>query len=174
MSAGVIHHLTGTRNIDELGGVAKAMPKFATITMFAFMASLGLPGLAGFVAEVLIFVGTWRAFGWLILLPALAVPLTAGYYLYAAKRAFFGPLNPKYGVAVKHAGETHAVPAGGSSEEGQPFPVGATHDIAWYEHAAMILLTVGFVIWGVWPNFGGLTDMMNEAATQVLRTMGVL
>lgn len=173
MSAGVIQHSAGTRIIDELGGVAKAMPRYATITMFAFMASLGLPGLAGFVSEVLILIGVWRAFDWLILLPALAIPLTAGYYLFAAKRAFYGPLNPKFGTMVEHHGAAHAVPSGGSSDVGHGGS-GVLADIQWYEHAAMILLTIGFVVWGVWPNFGGLVDMMNEAATQVLATMGVL
>lgn len=189
MSAGVIHHATGTRNVDELGGIAKVMPRYATVTMFAFLASLGLPGLAGFVAEVLIFIGTWRAFDWLIILPALAVPLTAGYYLFAAKRAFYGPLNPRFGAVVEHHGATHHAPAGGSTEGGHGTEAvaaaiarhhgsgasgSAVSDIQWYEHAAMIFLTVGFILWGVWPNFGGLTDMMNEAATQVLRAMGAL
>jgi hypothetical protein len=51
MSAGTIQHSAGTRVISELGGLADRMPKFAFIIMAGFLASLGLPGMSGFVAE---------------------------------------------------------------------------------------------------------------------------
>src|SRR5688572_21711065 len=97
MSAGVVQHHTGTRLIDKLGGLANgnAMPIASAITLFAYLASLGLPALAGFVAELTIFIGTVEAFGWWVILPLLTLVVTAGYYLYAFQRAYHGPENPE-------------------------------------------------------------------------------
>ena len=64
--------------------------------MISFMASLGLPGLVGFVAEFSVFIGVYAAFGLLVLVPILTVLLTAAYYIWAMQRAIFGPPNPKW------------------------------------------------------------------------------
>jgi NADH-quinone oxidoreductase subunit M len=93
MIAGSVGHNVGTRNISELGGIAPRVPKTAALMMVAFLASLGLPGLVGFVAELSVFVGTWEAFGLWIFFPIIAVPMTAGYYLFAMQRSIFGPYN---------------------------------------------------------------------------------
>ena len=95
MVAGSIGHKAGTRNISELGGIATRTPRLSTFIMVSFLASLGLPGLVGFVAEFTVFVGTYQAFGWLVAIPVITVVLTAAYYIYAMQRAIFGPLNPK-------------------------------------------------------------------------------
>jgi len=59
MSAGTIQHVVGTRVIADLGGLADRMPKFAVIMMAGFMASLGLPGMSGFVAEFMVLTGSF-------------------------------------------------------------------------------------------------------------------
>src|SRR2546428_11827103 len=64
--------------------------------MISFMASLGLPGLVGFVAEFSVFLGIYAAFGLLVFVPILTVILTAAYYLWAMQRAIFVPPNPKW------------------------------------------------------------------------------
>jgi NADH-quinone oxidoreductase subunit M len=76
------------------------VPEYAGVVGLAFMASLGLPGLAGFVGEVLVFIGgfgasdmTFRAF---VAVSAPAVIVTAGYYLWTMQRMFLGPLNEKW------------------------------------------------------------------------------
>src|SRR5439155_1103370 len=66
MVAGSLGHMIGTRNISELGGIAKRAPRVATFMMVSFLASLGLPGLVGFVAEFSVFVGVYAAFGLLV------------------------------------------------------------------------------------------------------------
>src|SRR5881396_947941 len=96
MVAGSLGHKIGTRNISELGGIAKRAPLMATFMMISFMASLGLPGLVGFVAEFSVFIGVYAAFGLLVLVPILTVLLTAAYYIWAMQRAIFGPPNPKW------------------------------------------------------------------------------
>src|SRR5207245_2268188 len=85
-------------HLDPLrrGGVAKRAPRMATFIMISFMASLGLPGLVGFVAEFTVFIGVYAAFGLLVFVPILTVVLTAAYYIWAMQRAIFGPLNPKW------------------------------------------------------------------------------
>jgi len=95
MVAGSIGHKIGTRNISDLGGMAAKTPRLSTFVMISFLASLGLPGLVGFVAELTVFVGTYQAFGWWVAVPILTVLFTAAYYIYAMQRSLFGPLNPK-------------------------------------------------------------------------------
>src|SRR2546428_2085483 len=89
MVAGSLGHKIGTRNISELGGIAKKAPRMATFLMISFMASLGLPGLVGFVAEFSVFIGVYAAFGLLVFVPILTVILTAAYYIWAMQRAIF-------------------------------------------------------------------------------------
>src|SRR5438093_2537142 len=96
MVAGSIGHKAGTRNISELGGIAAATPKMSAFLMVAFLASLGLPGLVGFVAELSVFLGVYAAFGLLVLIPILTVVFTAAYYIWAMQRAIFGPPNPRW------------------------------------------------------------------------------
>src|SRR5947208_1346614 len=96
MVAGSLGHTLGTRNISELGGIAKRAPRMATFMMISFMASLGLPGLVGFVAEFSVFLGVYAAFGLLVFVPILTVILTAAYFIWAMQRAIFGTLNPKW------------------------------------------------------------------------------
>jgi NADH-quinone oxidoreductase subunit M len=94
MMAGAIGHNVGTRKISELGGINAKVPRIGMFTMFAFLASLGLPALVGFAAEFTVFLAFNEAFGWLTAVPLITVLVTAAYYLWASQRALFGPLNP--------------------------------------------------------------------------------
>ena len=96
MVAGSLGHSLGTRNVSELGGIAKKVPRMAAFMMICFMASLGLPGLVGFVAEFSVFLGVYAAFGLWVFIPILTVILTAAYFIWAMQRSIFGPLNPKW------------------------------------------------------------------------------
>jgi len=96
MVAGSLGHKAGTRNISEFGGIAAVTPRLSTFLMIAFLASLGLPGLVGFVAELSVFLGVYAAFGLLVLIPLLTVVFTAAYYIWAMQRAIFGPLNARW------------------------------------------------------------------------------
>jgi len=111
MIAGSIGHRVGTRNISELGGITEKMPVTSGFMMIAFMASLGFPGLVGFPAEVTVFIGTYKAFGFWVLIPIITAVLTAAYYIYAMQRAIFGPYNEKLGE-VKDMESHEIVPLG--------------------------------------------------------------
>jgi proton-translocating NADH-quinone oxidoreductase chain M len=92
--AGVVLHHAKTREISELRGLTKNMPGTAGVLVFASFASAGLPGLAGFVAELLVLLG---AFDWepgFAVAAALGIIITAAYYLWMLQRTVFGPKNP--------------------------------------------------------------------------------
>jgi NADH-quinone oxidoreductase subunit M len=94
--AGVIYDRAHHRDMDRFGGLAQVVPEYTGITGLAFMASLGLPGLAAFVSEFLVFIGAFPSYRVLTSVSALAVVITAAYYLRAMQRVFLGPLNPQY------------------------------------------------------------------------------
>jgi len=93
---GVIYDHAHTREISVFGGVAKKMPLLATLFTFAGLASLGLPGLAGFVAEYMAFTGSFRIWSAATTIAVFTMILTAGYLLWMLKRVFYGPFNPKW------------------------------------------------------------------------------
>jgi NADH-quinone oxidoreductase subunit M len=88
---GLIYERAHTRHIPDLGGLAKQMPLIGIGFMVAGLASLGLPTTSGFVAELLIFLGTFQVYGLATALAAFGVVLAAGYVLWAAQRTLFGP-----------------------------------------------------------------------------------
>ncbi len=95
---GVIYDRAHHRNIEGFGGLAKQVPEYAGLLGLAFFASLGLPGLCGFVSEFTVFLGslgTWQTF---TIISALSVIITASYYLWAIQRMMLGKLNPVYGT----------------------------------------------------------------------------
>lgn len=93
---GVIYDHAHTREIAVFGGVAKKMPMLGTLFTFAAMASLGLPGLAGFVAEYMVFTSSFRIWTIPTLIAVFTMILTAAYLLWMIKRVFYGPFNHKW------------------------------------------------------------------------------
>ncbi|MFL5586108.1 MAG: NuoM family protein [Ktedonobacteraceae bacterium] len=93
---GVIYDHAHTREIAVFGGVAKRMPTLATLFTFAGLASLGLPGLAGFVAEYMAFTGSFKSLSAVTIISVFTMILTAGYLLWMLKRVFYGPFNTRW------------------------------------------------------------------------------
>jgi NADH-quinone oxidoreductase subunit M len=93
---GMIYDRTHTRQISDYGGLAKIMPVYAGIFLFAAFASAGLPGLSGFIGEFAILVGSYLSFPVLAIIAGSGVILAAIYLLWAYERVFTGPVtNPK-------------------------------------------------------------------------------
>lgn len=96
---GMIYDRAHTRMISDFGGIAKVMPVFAVMFMIATLASIGLPGLNGFVGEFLIlngsFISTLYANKVFAVLAALGVILAAVYMLWMYQRVMFGPVTNK-------------------------------------------------------------------------------
>ena len=93
LCVGVIYERTHDRTIAKMGGLAAALPVYSAIFGFFVLASLGLPGLAGFVGEFLVIVGAFDYFPWVAGFAALAMMLGAAYMLWMYQRVVFGDLS---------------------------------------------------------------------------------
>jgi NADH-quinone oxidoreductase subunit M len=93
---GMVYERTHTRELDQMGGLASVMPWLAGAFLFAVLASVGLPGLNGFIGEFLIVVGTFAVSHWFGSLAALGVVLAAIYLLWSYQRLAFGPVREEH------------------------------------------------------------------------------
>ena len=93
---GVVYDRAHTRDIGALNGLGKRMGFTATLFALAGMASLGLPGLSGFVAELLVFLGLFQTYPILGALGIIGAAMTAVYILRLMARVFFGPLGERW------------------------------------------------------------------------------
>ena len=87
---GVVYDRLHTREISAYGGVTAVMPRFAVFFMFMMLASVGLPGTSGFVGEMLVLVGAWKASSWVAFFAATGLVLGAAYMLWLFRRVMFG------------------------------------------------------------------------------------
>jgi len=88
---GMLYERAHTREIADLGGINRLMPVFGGVFLFASLASLGLPGLSGFVGEFLILNGTFDVYRGLAIVGTTGVVLAAVYLLWVYERVFTGP-----------------------------------------------------------------------------------
>jgi NADH-quinone oxidoreductase subunit M len=133
LSVGLIYDKAHTRYIPDLGGLANRMPLVAIAFLIAGLASLGLPGLSGFVSEILVFFGAFPAFPWPTALAVLGIILAAGYILWMLQRTLFGPPLERF-RDLADASLVEAVP--------------------------LALLIISIVAVGVYPSM--LTDVFNS------------
>ncbi|MGA0587932.1 complex I subunit 4 family protein [Dyella sp. KRB-257] len=83
-------------DMDAYGGLAQVAPGLTAAATVAAFASLGLPGLAGFVAEFQIFAGTFASYPWLAAIGLLGILITAALFLQMLQRLFFGALPARW------------------------------------------------------------------------------
>ena len=128
---GMIYGRTHTRDIREMGGLMKIMPFLAVCYVIAGMASLGLPGLSGFVAEMTIFVGSFqhtdvfhRVF---TIVACCSIVITAVYILRVVGKLLFGPVQDEHHLQLT--------------------------DATWWERFSAITLIVCVAAIGCFPNF---------------------
>jgi NADH-quinone oxidoreductase subunit M len=93
MIVGMLYERRHTRLISEYGGVMKVMPIFATLFLLVAFSSMGVPGLNGFVGELLILVGSFKASLWYGLLATTGLVLGAVYLLWMYKRVMYGNIT---------------------------------------------------------------------------------
>ena len=93
LCVGVVYDRIHSREISRYGGLADRMPAYAVTFMLFSMASVGLPGTAGFVGEFLVLVGAFKVSFWLAALGSLGMILGAGYMLYLYRRVIFGTIT---------------------------------------------------------------------------------
>ena len=142
LAVGLVYEKAHTRYIPDLGGLAGRMPFVAAAMLVAGLASLGLPGLSGFVSELLVFLGAYRAYDWPTVLAVFGIVLAAGYILWMMERTFFG--NPRERFAdITDASPVEAVPL-----------------------ALMVICIIGI---GIYPAL--LTDMFDTALEPMVRAI---
>lgn len=92
---GMLYERKHTRMIDDYGGVAKVAPIYTALFFTAALSSIGLPSTGGFIGEILVVLGAFKASKLLAALCASGMILSAGYMLWAMMRVFFGTLSSK-------------------------------------------------------------------------------
>ncbi|WP_071460960.1 NADH-quinone oxidoreductase subunit M [Bacillus massilinigeriensis] len=121
---GIIYERTHTSDISKLGGMAKGMPVASGFLLAAAMASLGLPGMSGFVSEFMAFLGLFKVWPWLAAVGTLGIIMTAVYLLRAVLAITYGKVD-------------------------REFP--GIRDLRSYEWAPVVVLTCLIVLIGVYP-----------------------
>ena len=87
---GVLYDRVHHRNLEEFGGIFNRMPVYSGLAVAVFFAGLGLPGLCGFIGEVLVTLSSWNYSRTLAVISAFTVILTAAYILWAIQRVYLG------------------------------------------------------------------------------------
>ena len=140
---GLIYDKAHTRQIPELRGLSHRMPFISTAFVVAGLASLGLPSMSGFVAEFLVFVGTFPVFGVYTVLGVIGIVLTAGYILWVVERSFSQPL----GRRLEHV-----------------------TDATWIEKVPLVALVATIMVVGLWPR--AITDVIKTGIAPILSRFG--
>ncbi len=92
---GVIYDRAHHRNLDNFRGLAEPMPLYTGLSAVIFFAGMGLPGLCGFIGEVMVVLATWEFSKVFAILAAITVVITAAYILWTIQRVYLG-VNPAY------------------------------------------------------------------------------
>jgi NADH-quinone oxidoreductase subunit M len=130
----IVYERTHTRDLKLLSKLqlGKAMPFAAWLFVLAGMASMGLPGFSGFVAEVQVLIGAWRAFPGFAIVAGVGIVVGVAYTWRAMQRAFFS--------------DSPAIEA-----DGMVAPIPAYEPVTWAEKAGVFLLTATSLVIGVYP-----------------------
>jgi NADH-quinone oxidoreductase subunit M len=155
--AGSVKERYHTLEIRQMGGLLKAMPRLGWVMGFCAMASLGLPGLAGFWGEFTALLSSYSPAGGLkvetfrifMVVGAIGTVLAAGYLLWLYQRAFFGNESAFVEEAEHH---------------------GHVHDILPVEYVAWTPLLIGILLFGLFPNI--LFKVLDPAVGVALRAVG--
>jgi NADH-quinone oxidoreductase subunit M len=140
---GLVYDKTHTRQIPELRGLAHRMPFVATVFGMAALASLGLPTMSGFVAEFLVFVGTYPVFGVHTVLGAAGVVLAAAYMLWVVERSFFRTVS-------RHLHDVR--------------------DATLAERVPLAVLVASIMVVGLWPR--AVTDVIRAGLLPIIERLG--
>ncbi|MFZ5479823.1 MAG: complex I subunit 4 family protein [Myxococcota bacterium] len=138
---GLVYEKAHDREIFRMGGFAKAMPGVAVFFTIAGLSSLGMPGLAGFVAEFLVFLGAWQSGQWVWALAGIVGAWVTSVYVLRAVRAIF------WG-------------------EGPPERYPHLTDARGTEWVALVALGASLIVFGSWPRL--VLDYIDVASVEYL------
>ncbi len=144
---GVIYSRTHTRDIRQMGGLMQIMPFASVAYVIAGLASLGLPGLSGFVAEMTVFIGSFEHTDLLrrvlTIVATTSIVVTAVYILRTVGKILYGPVLDPHHLTLD--------------------------DARWYEKLSAVVLIAGIVTIGVWPS--GVQSMIAESLQPVIELL---
>jgi NADH-quinone oxidoreductase subunit M len=140
---GAIKERTGTTLIGALGGLSKPMPILAGFLLVAALGSLGLPGMSGFISEILAFMGAFKAFPVLSAVGTLGIILAAVYLLWAMQRTTYGPTTAQ----LEGLSDARAV-----------------------EYVPMVVFVALIILIGVYPSILG--DLVNHTISSYVTRIG--
>jgi len=140
LCVGIMYERLHSRRIQDYGGVANTMPRFAAYLMLFALANVGLPGTSGFVGEFLVILASFQARLWIAFLAATTLILGAAYTLWMYKRVIFG----KVGNAR----------------------VAALQDIGPREQAMLAAAAAAVLLFGLWP--APLFEVMDPTVRHLL------
>jgi NADH-quinone oxidoreductase subunit M len=132
---GVVYERSHTRDLNNFGGLLALLPKYGGILIFMSMASLGLPGMGGFVSEFLVVRGAFPVFTLATSLSAIGLFFSGVYILKALKLVLHGPLNERWS--------------------------GKLSDMTWGEIAVVTPLMLLILLTGIYPAW--ILDLINRA-----------
>ncbi len=163
---GSIYEATHTRDIGVLEGMAKPMRTTTVLFVIAGLTSLGLPGLSGFVAELLVFLGLFQTYPILGALAVIGAAITAVYILRLVAKVFFGTTDDRW-LASPSSGQAPLAgpgqaPSGGP---GQVLPL----DMSRVETIASWLLAAFILLMGLLPFL--FTNAIDESVARLLGAM---
>ena len=142
---GMIYGRTHTRIINEMGGLMKVIPFLSVVYVIAGLASLGLPGLSGFVAEMTIFVGSFQHTDTFhriaTILACSSIVITAVYILRVVGTLLLGPVNNNHYLELK--------------------------DAQWFEKLSTVTLVASIAVIGLTPFW--LSNLIREPLTQMIQ-----
>lgn len=92
---GLLYERTGTRNINHYSSLVQVTPRFAFFTCLAFVGAVGMPGTAGFIAELHTIIGGFERWGWYIVILSIGVMISAAYAIRTVGRLLTGPVRPE-------------------------------------------------------------------------------
>lgn len=139
---GVVYERTHTRNLEELGGLFPLVPAYGGILIFTSMASLGLPGLNGFVSEFLVVRGTYPLLPVFTAISMIGLLFTGAYILKGIKMVLHGPLNERWAHGEHRLTEINA-----------------------RELVVIAPLMAMMLVIGIWPAW--ILDVINKAVMQI-------
>tara|TARA_B100001540_G_scaffold99993_1_gene89998 strand:+ start:271 stop:1749 length:1479 start_codon:yes stop_codon:yes gene_type:complete len=145
LSIGLIYDRLHTREITQLQGLVYKAPTISLFFVIASMASLGLPGLSGFVAEITVFMAAFAVWNWFTVISVFSIVLTAGYMLWLVQRVIFGD----------HIGDEKNL-----------------QKLSTYEYIPALLLVASIIVLGVYPSI--IFEFFEQSVTAfVNNTIGV-
>jgi NADH-quinone oxidoreductase subunit M len=136
---GALYHKAHTRDLTRFGGLWTLAPIYGGLLIFTALASLGLPGLSGFVSEFQVVAGTWWIYPFSVMLSMIGLFLTGAYILKAIRAVLHGPVNKRW--------------------------IGHKLEIELREVIALAPLAVLMLVIGVWPSW--IMSVINQTVARL-------